>query len=459
MSVALDRAAAAADRLEAPETQALNAVIAYDRETLFAGARALEREPPGPLTGVTVAVKDNICTLDYPTTCGSRLLEGYRSPFEATAVTRVRAAGALVTCKANLDEFGMGSSTEWSAIGRTQHPTHPGRVPGGSSGGPAALVARGVVDAALGSDTGGSVRQPAAFCGIVGAKPTYGTVSRYGLVAFASSLDQIGVLAPSVATARRIHAAIAGPDPHDATTVPWPAPAADGNPVPLERTRLGVPVEYLELGLDDGVRRAFEACCRVLSTRGARLADVSLPHVPLSTPAYYVISSAEASSNLARFDGVRFGQRRGDGPDLATMYRETRDGFGPEVRRRIITGTFVLSAGYRGRYYERATLVRRRVAQDFHRVFRQVDFLITPTTPSPAFRAGEYLADPVAMYASDRLVCAVNLAGLPAISIPAGRVSGLPVGVQLIGRPYADAEMYDVAAVLEDALADVGECA
>ncbi len=456
----LDGATAAADRLEAPDTQALNAVTAYDREILLAGARALEHAPPGPLTGLTVAVKDNICTLDYPTTCGSRVLEGYRSPFEATAVSRLKRAGALVACKANLDEFGMGSSTEWSAIGRTRHPIDPERVPGGSSGGPAALVAKGVVEAGLGSDTGGSVRQPAAFCGIVGAKPSYGSVSRFGLVAFASSLDQIGVLAPSVTVARRVHAAIGGPDPHDATSVDRPPPTAHGEHVELAQVRLGVPVEYWEQMLDAGVRRAVDACLGIMRARGANVADVSLPHTPLATPAYYVISSAEASSNLARFDGVRFGQRRGDGLDLARMYRETRgEGFGPEVRRRIITGTFVLSAGYRGRYYQRAAEVRQRIAQDFRRVFQEVDFVVTPTTPSPAFRAGERLGDPVAMYSSDRLVCAVNLAGLPAISIPAGRVSGLPVGVQLIGRPFADAAMYDVATVLEDALAEAGEFA
>lgn len=449
-----------ADRLRA--AAALNATLAWSEEALRAEAARADALPTAPLRGMPVAVKDNLATLDLPTTCASRILEGYQSPFDATAVARLRAAGALVAAKTNLDEFAMGSSTEHSAWGRVHHPLDPSRVPGGSSGGSAALVAAGVVPAALGSETGGSVRQPAAFCGVVGVKPSYGRVSRYGLVAFGSSLDCVGVFGATVADAAAVLAAISGHDPRDSTSIAQP-------PLPLPRTRadlrgvvIGLPREYLPATLHPGVRAAVHRVATLCRDLGATVRDVSLPHSGLAVPTYYVIAPAEAAANLARFDGVRYGTRHGPpGGDVASLYRSTRGrGFGREVRRRILVGTYALSAGYYDAYYARAQAARARIAGDFQAVFSAgCDLLLTPTTPTPAFRAGEKMADPVAMYLADVFVCAVNLAGLPALSLPAARTEGLPVGVQLIAPALGEEPLLAAAALLERHLDPVAEAA
>jgi aspartyl-tRNA(Asn)/glutamyl-tRNA(Gln) amidotransferase subunit A len=442
-----------ADRLE--RAVGLNALLTPMAEVRSAlDAQAARAPADGPLAGMPVAVKDNICTLEYTTSCGSRILEGYRSPFEATAITRLKTAGALIAGKTNCDEFAMGSSTEHSAFGRTLHPIDPARVPGGSSGGSAALVGVGAVPAALGSETGGSVRQPAAFCGVVGIKPTYGRVSRYGLVAFGSSLDQIGVFGRTVSDAGRVLAAISGRDPLDATCEdrdPLPLPAIPEN---LQGFVIGIPKEYFPPDLDPGVRRACDRLIRLLKDLGAAVRDVSLPHTAYAIPTYYIVAPAEASSNLARYDGVRYGPRFDGAVDVRALYRSTRGrGFGPEVRRRILVGTYVLSSGYYDAYYRRAQRMRALIAQDFRNVFdRGVDLLFTPSTPTPAFTAGEKLGDPVAMYLADIFTVTANLAGLPALTLPIGRVSGLPVGGQLIGPPFLEDEMLEAAFTLERAV-------
>lgn len=442
-----------ADRLErAAGLNALLTPIAEVRSAL--AAQAATAPADGALAGMPVAVKDNICTLEYATSCGSRILEGYRSPFEATAITRLKAAGALIAGKTNCDEFAMGSSTEHSAFGRTHHPLDPSRVPGGSSGGSAALVGAGAVPAALGSETGGSVRQPAAFCGVVGIKPTYGRVSRYGLVAFGSSLDQIGVCGRTVSDAGRVLAAISGRDPLDSTCEdrdPLPLPAVPEN---LQGFVVGIPKEYFPPDLDPGVRRACDRLIKLLKDLGAAVRDVSLPHTAYAIPTYYIIAPAEASSNLARYDGVRYGPRFDGAVDVRALYRATRGrGFGAEVRRRILVGTYVLSSGYYDAYYRRAQRMRALITQDFRNVFdRGVDLLFTPSTPTPAFTAGEKLGDPVAMYLADIFTVTANLAGLPALTLPIGRVNGLPVGGQLIGPPFLEDEMLEAAFTLERAV-------
>lgn len=442
-------------KLEA--TRELNAALHWSQDLLDAEARRVDASPtPGPLAGMPIAVKDNIVTVEQPTTCASRILEGYVSPFTATAVNRLRAAGAMVACKTNLDEFAMGSSTEHSAFGRVLHPLDHSRVPGGSSGGSAALVAAGVVPAALGSETGGSVRQPASFCGIVGVKPTYGRVSRYGLVAFGSSLDCISVFGRTVADAARVLSAMSGPDPLDSTTIdrppmPVPTPRAD-----LKGVRIGLPREYFPADLDAGVRAGLDRAIEVLRGLGAEIVEVSLPHAAYSVPTYYIINPAEASANLARYDGVRYGNRKlGPEGDIRSLYRATRGaGFGPEVRRRILVGTYVLSAGYYDAYYRKAQQVRALLAEDFRQVFAPggVDFLFTPTTPSTAFKAGEKVDDPVQMYLADVFVCAISLVGLPAMSIPVGRDGGLPIGGQLIAPAFEDEAMLSLAMTVERAL-------
>lgn len=448
-----------ADRLRAAAS--LNATLAWSEAALLAeAARAAALPPTAPLRGKPVAVKDNLATLDLPTTCASRILEGYQSPFDATAVARLRAAGGLVVAKTNLDEFAMGSSTEHSAWGRVHHPLDPDRVPGGSSGGSAALVAAGVVPAALGSETGGSVRQPAAFCGVVGVKPSYGRVSRYGLVAFGSSLDCVGVFGATVADAAAVLAAISGHDPRDSTSIALP-------PLPLPQARadlrgvvVGLPREYLPGDLHRGIRAAVDRVAALCRDLGATVRDVSLPHSSLAVPTYYVIAPAEAAANLARFDGVRYGVRQAPpGGDVTSLYRSTRGrGFGREVRRRILVGTYALSAGYYDAYYARAQAARTLIAGDFQDVFSAgCDLLLTPTTPTPAFRAGEKVADPVAMYLADVFVCAVNLAGLPALSLPAARTEGLPVGVQLIAPALGEESMLAAAALLERHLDPLAE--
>ena len=443
-------AKAVADRLV--KAKRLNALLtpAKDlRKSLLAQAAAAR--PTGVVYGMPVAVKDNICTLEFTTTCGSKILEGYQSPYEATAITKLKAAGALIAGKTNCDEFAMGSSTEHSAYGRVVHPLDKTRVPGGSSGGSAALVAAGAVPAALGSDTGGSVRQPAAFCGVVGIKPTYGRVSRYGLVAFGSSLDQIGVFGRSVHDAARVLSVISGRDPKDATCEDRDPLRLPNVPESLQGFVIGLPKEYFPPELDPAVRRACDRAIRMMKELGASIREVSLPHTPYAVPTYYVIAPAEASSNLARYDGVRYGPRFDGNADLRGLYRATRgQGFGAEVRRRILVGTYVLSAGYYDAYYRRAQQMRALIAQDFRNVFdRGVDLLFTPTVPSPAFKAGEKLSDPIAMYMSDIFTVTANLAGLPAISLPIGRVKGLPIGGQVIGQAFLEDEMLEAAYALE----------
>ncbi|HEU5219274.1 MAG TPA: Asp-tRNA(Asn)/Glu-tRNA(Gln) amidotransferase subunit GatA [Gemmatimonadales bacterium] len=442
-------------------TSALNATLHWSEAALEAEASRVDAMPvQGALHGMPVALKDNIVTTEQPTTCASRILAGYVSPFTATAVERLRAAGALIACKTNLDEFAMGSSTEHSAYGRVHHPLDPARVPGGSSGGSAALVAAGVVPAALGSETGGSVRQPASFCGVVGVKPTYGRVSRYGLVAFGSSLDCVSVFGRTVSDAERVLASIAGVDPRDATTVdrppmqPLPAPAS------FHGTTIGLPREYFPADLHPGVKAGCALAIARMQELGARVIEVSLPHARFAVPTYYIIAPAEAAANLARFDGARYGTRAAVEGDVRAVYRATRGrGFGPEVRRRILVGTYVLSAGYHDAYYHRAQAVRASIAADFTAVFASgVDFLFSPTTPTPAFKSGEKTGDPVAMYLADVFVCSANLAGIPALSLPIGRYEGLPVGGQLMARHFEEAGMLAHAATLErhlDAAAEV----
>jgi len=398
-----------------------------------------------------VVVKDNIVTIEQPTTCGSRILEGYRSPYNATVIDRLRNAGALIAAKTNLDEFAMGSSTEHSAFGRVKHPLDPARVPGGSSGGSAALVAAGAVPAALGSETGGSVRQPASFCGVVGIKPTYGRVSRYGLVAFGSSLDCISVFGRTVSDAASVLAVIAGVDPLDATTVDHPPIAPEPVPESLRGTTIGIPAEYFPADLDPGVRAACDAAIARMRELGATVVEVSLPHTALAVPTYYIIAPAEAAANLARYDGARYGVRAATEGDVRALYRATRgQGFGPEVRRRILVGTYVLSAGYYDAYYGKAQQARALIAADFASAFGSgIDLLFTPTTPTTAFKAGEKTDDPVAMYLADIFVCTVNLAGLPALSLPIGRSEGLPIGGQLIGPAFSESGLLAIAGLLE----------
>lgn len=404
-----------------------------------------------PLVGALVAVKDNIATGTLPTTCGSRLLEGYVSPFQATALRRLRSAGGVVVGSTNMDEFGMGSSTEHSAWGPTLNPLDRTRVPGGSSGGSAAAVAAGYVRMALGSDTGGSVRQPAAFCGVVGLKPTYGRVSRYGLVSYASSLDQIGTIGRTVSDAATLLEVVSGHDPRDATSAklpPWIAPREV--PESLDGVVVGIPDEYLPDGLHSDVQTAIEATVDALAGLGAEIRRVSLPHTELAIPTYYVLAPSEASSNLSRYDGVRFG-RRVAAPDVDGMYRASRArGFGDEVKRRILLGTYALSAGYYDAYYGAAQRARTLIASDFRNVFEAgIDVLLTPTTPEPAFRLGERTDDPMTMYLSDVYTVTANLAGLPAMSLPVGEADGMPVGGQLIAPWWGEADIVRVGLALE----------
>ncbi len=409
----------------------------------------------GPLAGLPVAIKDNLLTEGLETNCASRILEGFLPTRDATAVARLRAAGAVVLCKTNMDEFAMGSSTENSAFGPTRNPWDFDRVPGGSSGGSAAAVAAGLAPVALGSDTGGSVRQPAAFCGVVGLKPTYGRVSRFGLVAFGSSLDQVGPLTATVADSARMLQVIAGSDALDSTSSRAPVP---GYLAALEEgvkgLVVGLPREYFGEGLDGEIEQAVHRAASQLEESGARVMDVALPHTRYSIPTYYLVATAEASSNLARYDGVRYGLRVDPGGRFRDMVRATRGkGFGTEVKRRIMLGTYALSAGYYDAFYGKAERVRALVRHDFLDVFRAgVDVLLCPTTPTTAFRLGEKSDDPLAMYLSDVYTATINLAGLPAISVPVGLSSeGLPVGAQLVGPDFSEAVLLRVAAALERA--------
>jgi len=444
------------------KAESLNAVLHWSQDLLDAEASRVDAMPtPGPLAAMPVALKDNIVTVEQPTTCASRILEGYLSPYSATVVDRLRAAGAMIAAKTNLDEFAMGSSTEHSAFGRVKHPLDPARVPGGSSGGSAALVAAGVVPAALGSETGGSVRQPASFCGVVGVKPSYGRVSRYGLVAFGSSLDCVSVFGRTVDDAARVLSSISGPDPLDATTVDRPPLRVPDALPDLRGLTVGLPQEYFPVDLDGGVATALRRTTEQIQALGGEARLVSLPNSAYAVPTYYIIAPAEAAANLARYDGVRYGKRRvGADGDIRALYRTTRgEGFGEEVRRRILVGTYVLSAGYYDAYYKKAQQVRALIAEDFQRVFASgIDLLLTPTTPTPAFKAGEKTEDPVAMYLADIFVCSMSLAGLPAMSLPVGRSEGLPIGAQLVAPHFGEERMLAVARLVErtiDPLAEV----
>jgi aspartyl-tRNA(Asn)/glutamyl-tRNA(Gln) amidotransferase subunit A len=456
-------AAVAADtgaRLAAADARGLNATLHWSQALLDAEARRVDATAGGALRATPIAVKDNIVTTDAPTTCASRILEGYISPYTATAVGRLRAAGAMIVAKTNMDEFAMGSSTEHSAFGRVQHPLDPSRVPGGSSGGSAALVAAGVVPAALGSETGGSVRQPASFCGVVGVKPSYGRVSRFGLVAFGSSLDCISVFGRTVDDASRVLAAMSGHDPLDRTTLDRPPMVPPTPRRDLAGMRIGLPREYFPADLHPGVRAAMDRTKAAARELGAELVEVSLPNSLYAVPTYYIVAPAEAAANLARYDGVRYGPRKvGPDADIHALYQATRgQGFGPEVQRRILVGTYVLSAGYYEAYYGKAQRMRARIAEDFRRAFAGgIDLLLTPTTPTPAFRAGEKTEDPVSMYLADIFVCAISLAGLPALSLPVGRSEGLPIGAQLIAPFFEDERMLAATAALEHVIAAEAE--
>jgi aspartyl-tRNA(Asn)/glutamyl-tRNA(Gln) amidotransferase subunit A len=434
----------------------LDAFLAVTADRALTQARGIDAAiaagaTPGPLAGVPVAIKDLLDIEGTVTTCGSRILEGYRPPFTATAVARLEAAGAVVVGKTNMDEFAMGSSTENSAYKVTRNPWDRTRVPGGSSGGSAVAVSTGMAALALGTDTGGSIRQPAALCGIVGLKPTYGRVSRYGVVAFASSLDQVGPLGRTVEDVALAATAICGVDTADATSAPVEVPdfraALSAGAAGL---RVGVPWAFLESGVDAGVMAAFRQALSDLEAAGTRTVEIRLPHAPHAVATYYIVATAEASSNLARFDGVRYGLRV-PADDLQHMYGETRDrGFGAEVKRRIILGTFVLSAGYYDAYYLRAQQVRTLIRRDFEGAFRECDVVAMPTTPTPAFRIGEKTADPLQMYLEDIFTVPANLAGIPGLSLPGGFVGGLPVGLQLLGRPFDEATLLRVGQAYQE---------
>lgn len=414
----------------------------------------LQRSEHLPLAGTLLAVKDNIALRGASLTCASKILQGYESLYTATALQRLIDAGAVVVGKTNLDEFAMGSSTEWSAYGPTLNPHDSSRVAGGSSGGSAAAVAAGLATAALGSDTGGSVRQPAAYCGVVGLKPTYGRVSRYGLVAFGSSLDQIGVFGRKVEDAAKVFEVIAGLDPSDNTTSPNPVPMIGSlTGRSIEGLRVGLPVEYLSDDVQPEIKAAIIAASTVLRLMGAEVTECSLPHTKYAVPTYYILAPAEASSNLARYDGVRYGPRVAgeDGEDIIRLSRQA--GFGAEVKRRIMIGTYVLSAGYYDAFYLNAQRVRRLILNDFVAAFQSFDLLLTPTTATTAFKIGAKLADPVQMYLEDIFTVPANLAGIPAISLPYGRdEQGLPIGIQLMAPHFGEEALFTVATQLEGAL-------
>ncbi len=439
-------------RIEAVDGE-LGAYLSLDMD---AAAREAEKANVDlPLGGVPVAIKDIINVMGQPCTCGSKILQGYRANYDATVIQKLRAAGAIPFGKTNLDEFAMGSSTENSAMKLTRNPWDFSRVPGGSSGGSAAAVAADAAFGALGSDTGGSIRQPAALSGVVGLKPTYGRVSRFGLVAFASSLDQIGPLTKTVRDAAVIMNAIAGHDPQDSTSLNELVPdyaAKLGND--LRGVRLGLPKEYMIEGIDPRVKAAIDTAVKQMNSLGAEIIDVSLPHTDYGVAVYYILATAEASANLARFDGVRYGYRAEDPTDMLDLYGRTREeGFGPEVKRRVILGTYVLSSGYYDAYYLRAQKVRELIRQDFAKAFEKVDALISPTSPVPAFKLGERTADPLQMYLADIFTLAANLAGICGISVPCGFAEAnghrLPIGLQLLGKPLDEARILQIAHAYE----------
>ncbi len=461
-------AAQAADRIAAGELSA-GELFSFYRERASADRAAGEgglncftwvaadgagADIEGPLAGVPLAVKDLFCTRGVPSQSGSRILEGYQPPYTATAVERLQRSGAPLLAKTNQDEFAMGSSNENSAYGPVRNPWDRTRVPGGSSGGSAAAVAAGLAPWALGTDTGGSIRQPAALCGIVGMKPTYGSVSRYGMIAFASSLDQAGPLTRDVRDAALLLGRMVGQDPCDATSLQFPGEIALPSAERLDGVRLGVPAELTGEGIEAGVKAAFGAALEQAIALGAELVEVSLPHAPHALSAYYVLAPAECSSNLARFDGVRYGLRAEGARDLLDMYTRSRhDGFGPEVKRRVMLGTYALSSGYYDAYYGRAQRVRTKIAQDFAAAFERVDYIVAPTSPTVAFSLGEKTGDPLAMYLNDFCTVPMSLAGIPAISIPCGLSGGLPVGLQLAGAAFSENGLLEAAHALELALA------
>ena len=437
----------------------LNAFITVTGdEALEAADRADRRFREGkavpPLNGLPVAVKDNLCTRGVPTTCAARMLQGWVPPYDATVVERLKRGGAVIVGKTNLDQFGMGSSTENSVFGPTRNPHDPDVVPGGSSGGSAAALAAGETVLALGTDTGGSIRLPAAYCGVVGVKPTYGRVSRYGLVSYASSLDQVGAMGRRVEDCALLLGALCGRDPRDSTSADVPVPDfTEGLDRGVRGLRIGLPGEYFVEGLDPGIRASVREAVAVLEREGAEIREVSLPHTPYAISAYYLIATAEASSNLARFDGVKYGFRASSGSgDLLGMYEATRsEGFSREVKRRIILGSYVLSAGYYDAYYLKAQKVRRLVKEDFDRAFEEVDCLAAPVSPCLPFRLGEKMDDPLQMYLVDVYTAPLNMSGLPGLSLPCGRVKGLPVGLQLIGRAFDEAVLLRAAHAYQEA--------
>ncbi len=417
-------------------------------------ATAAKGDPLGPLAGIPVGIKDVLVMRGAPSTAGSRILKGYHPPYDATAVARLEAAGAVLLGKLNCDEFAMGSSNENSAYGPVRNPVDPERVPGGSSGGSAAAVAANMAVATLGTDTGGSIRQPASFCGVVGVLPTYGRVSRYGLIAFASSLDRIGPFAGNVRDAATLLGVIAGHDPCDATSSPAPvADYAAESDKGAEGLRIGVPAEYFAEGLDPEVRERIESGIEVLKDAGCTIKPISLPHTRYAIPTYYVVATAEASANLARFDGVRYGYRSPSSPTLSDMYSHSRDeGFGAEVKRRIMLGTYALSAGYYDAYYLKAQQVRRLLAEEFLRAFADVDAIVTPTAPTPAFKIGEKADDPLAMYLADIYTVTASLAGICGVNVPCGATkAGLPVGMQVLAAHLQEGTAFRVARAVEAA--------
>ncbi|MEQ1794606.1 MAG: Asp-tRNA(Asn)/Glu-tRNA(Gln) amidotransferase subunit GatA [Nitrospira sp.] len=425
----------------------VKAYVTTQKEQAMVQADAIDDSLKGwrktqPMMAMPLAIKDNLCTEGVPTTCSSRMLQNFVPPYDATVIATLRAQGYLLLGKTNLDEFAMGSSTENSAFGPSRNPWNLQCVPGGSSGGSAAAVAADECVAALGSDTGGSIRQPAAFCGVVGLKPTYGRVSRYGLIAFASSLDQIGPITKDVADAAFLLGVIAGHDPMDSTSADVPVPDYTKalKKKDLKKLKVGIPTEFFAEGLDPEVEQAVRAAIEELKSLGGEIKEIQLPRTDAAVAVYYVIATAEASSNLARFDGVKFGLRGKDTKDLLDLYTKTRqEGFGPEVKRRIMLGTYALSSGYYDAYYGKAQAVRTLIRQDFDAAFKEVDLIVTPVTPTPAFKLGEKSEDPLQMYLSDIFTISVNLAGLPAIALPCGfSKAGLPIGLQLIGRAFQE---------------------
>lgn len=434
----------------------LNAFLEIDRAGALRRAVEIDKsnESNQPLRGVPIAIKDNICVRGLQASCGSRILGPYHPPYNATAIDRLNAAGAVIIGKTNCDEFAMGSSNENSAFGPVKNPWDTSRVPGGSSGGSAVAVAAGIVPVALGSETGGSVRQPAALCGIVGLKPTYGRISRYGLVAFASSLDQIGILGRTARDVATVLGVVAGRDANDATTADVPVPNyVEELSRNVKGVRIGVPRELFGEGLDDEVRTSVERAIETYRDFGAKIIDIELPHSKYCIAVYYIIATAEASSNLARFDGVRYGFRAEETPELRQMYRRTRnEGFGAEVKRRIMLGTYVLSSGYYEAYYRKAQQVRTLIKHDFKEAFERCDAIATPTTPTTAFLLGEKTDDPLEMYLNDIYTCTANLAGIPGISLPCGlSKEGLPIGLQFVGPHWSEATLLKLANAYEQA--------